>query len=105
MYPIASRQARENIAMSTVGQFGGDQTNELSAIEERVRQYLIEQERKADPSHPFQATVTYGNLCSAIDPEQHYWSWPRFRGIGKVLLHISTFEHGHGRPLLSALVV
>src|SRR5262249_43068168 len=32
-------------------------------------------------------------------------SWPRFRGIGRVLLRVSTFEHDRGRPLLSALVV
>ncbi len=67
--------------------------------------YLIERARKADADRPFQATLAYGDLCSAIDPDQHYWSWPRFRGIGKMLLHISTFEHEQGRPLLSALVV
>lgn len=77
----------------------------LAAVEERVRQYLIETARKADRARPFHATVTYGDLCSAIDPDQHYWSYPRFRGIGKVLLHISTLEHAAGRPLLSALVV
>lgn len=80
-------------------------TGRLSTIEERVRQYLIEQARRADPDHPFQATVTYGHLCKAIDPEQRYWVAPRYRGIGKTLLHVSTFEHEAGRPLLSALVV
>jgi hypothetical protein len=77
----------------------------LSAVEERVRQYLIERARRADIQQPFRATITYGDLCEAIDPDQRYWSWPRFRGIGKVLLHVSTFEHEQGRPLLSALVV
>jgi hypothetical protein len=77
----------------------------LSAVEERVRQYLIERAAKTDPGHPFQARVTYGDLCQAIDPEQQYWAWPRFRGIGKVLGRISTFEHEQGRPMLSALVV
>lgn len=77
----------------------------LAAVEERVRQYLIELAAKTDPHHPFKSTVTYGDLCKAIDPEQNYWSWPRFRGIGKVLARISTFEHEQGRPMLSALVV
>ena len=77
----------------------------LSAIEERVRQYLIERAKRADPAHPFQSKITYGDLCDAIDPDQHYWSYPRFRGIGTVLGRVSTVEHDHGRPMLSALVV
>ena len=77
----------------------------LSAIEERVRQYLIERAKSADSGQPFQATITYSDLCGGIDPDQQYWSWPRFRGIGKVLGRISTFEHQEGRPMLSALVV
>jgi hypothetical protein len=78
----------------------------LTAIEERVRQYLIEERaKKADSDHPFLATITYMDLCHAIDPDQHYWAYPRFRGIGKVLGRISTFEHQQGHPLLSALVV
>ena len=79
--------------------------NRLAAIEERVRQYLIQAAKNADPDHPFKATITYGDLCGAIDPEQQYWAWPRFRGIGKVLGRISTFEHEEGRPMLSTLVV
>jgi hypothetical protein len=70
-----------------------------------VRSYLIERVRKSDPLRPFQAKIVYGALCGAIDPDGHYWSWPRFRGIGKVLGRISTYEHEHGRPLLSVLVV
>ena len=77
----------------------------LTPIEERVRQYLIERAKKTDPGRPFQAKVIYGDLCKAIDPEEHYWAWPRFRGIGKVLGRISTFEREQGRPMLSALVV
>lgn len=84
-------------AVETVGR--------LTPIEERVRQYLAARAEKTDPSHPFQAKITYSGLCSAIDPDQHYWAHPRFRGIGKTLGRISTFEHEQGRPLLSALVV
>jgi hypothetical protein len=83
-----------------------ESVGKLTAVEERVHQYLIEERaKKAEPDHPFQATITYMDLCQAIDPEQHYWSYPRFRGIGKVLGRISAFEHQQGHPLLSALVV
>jgi hypothetical protein len=77
----------------------------LTGIEERVRQYLIERAKSTDPAHPFQSKITYGDLCGAIDPDQHYWSYPRFRGIGTVLGRVSTVEHDQGRPMLSALVV
>jgi len=78
----------------------------LTTVDQRVRQYLIEEKaKKADLDRPFKATITYMDLCQAIDPDQQYWSYPRFRGIGKVLARISTFEHQQGRPMLSALVV
>jgi hypothetical protein len=70
-----------------------------------VRTYLIEKARSASPGSPLQARITYTDLCRAIDPEQQYWAPPRFRGIGKLLGHISAYEHENGRPLLSALVV
>jgi hypothetical protein len=82
-----------------------DSDGRLTPIEEQVRQYLIEKAKKTDLLRPFQAKVIYGDLCKAIDPEEHQWAWPRFRGIGKVLGRISTFEHERGRPMLSALVV
>jgi hypothetical protein len=77
----------------------------LNPIEERIRQFLIERAKKCDPSRPFAAKVTYQDLCAAIDPDEHYFKWPRFRGIGPALGHVSTYEHNQGRPLLSALVV
>jgi hypothetical protein len=78
----------------------------LDPIEERVRQFLIERAKRADPSHPFaHSTITYGELCAAIDPDEHYWRGPRYRGIGQVLGRVSTFEDAQGRPMLSALVV
>src|SRR6266545_6114335 len=77
----------------------------LSPIEDRVRQYLVARAKKADRRRPSEAKITYSGLCSAIDPDQHYWARPRFRGIGQTLGRICTFEHEQGRPLLSALVV
>ena len=77
----------------------------LSPIGERLRQFLIKLAQDADLNHPFAATITYGRLCEAIDPDQAYFKPPRYRGIGKVLGQISTYEHRQGRPMLSALVV
>lgn len=83
-----------------------ESVNGLTAVEKRVRQYLIEERaKKVNPDRPFMAKISYMDLCHAIDPDEHYWAYPRFRGIGKVLGRISTFEHQQGRPLLSALVV
>jgi hypothetical protein len=78
---------------------------ELNPAEERVRQILIEQAKQPDPQSPREALITYGDLCAAADPDQEFWKKPRYRGIGSALGHISTYEHEHGRPLLSALVV
>jgi hypothetical protein len=81
------------------------QDDGLDAVTERVREYLISRAQAADPARPFAAVVTYGDLVDEADPEHAYFAWPRFRGIGEVLRRISTYEHQHGRPMLSALVV
>ena len=77
----------------------------LAAVEVRVRQHLIQGVKDAGIGHPFEATISYTDLCKVIDPEQHYWSSPLFQGVGKLLNRISAYEHQRGRPLLSALVV
>jgi hypothetical protein len=77
----------------------------LTPAEERVRHILIERAKKTDPQAPLGARITCGDLCATADPDQASWKAPRYRGIGSVLGHISTYEHEHGRPLLSALVV
>src|SRR5262249_7234528 len=82
-----------------------DRRGTLSPVEERIRQFLIQRAGDVDPSRPFAAVMTSGDLCKAIDPDEKYWSWPRFRGIGPVLGRVSTWEHMHKRPMLSALVV
>jgi hypothetical protein len=110
-YPFKSPQARDVCEIETAcAKRLSDPSyrvppGRLSGVEERVREYLIEQAKKTDPDRPFQAKITYGDLCNSIDPEQHFWSWPRFRGVGSALGRISTFEHEQGRPMLSALVV
>jgi hypothetical protein len=77
----------------------------LSAVEVDVRWSLIEQAQGTDSRYPLRAKVSYQDLCAETDPDQRYWVRPRFRGIGKVLSRISTYEHENGRPLLSCLVV
>jgi len=77
----------------------------LSAIEVRVRWSLIERVQATDPSYPLRARISYQDLCAENDPDRRYWVPPRFRGIGKVLGRISTYEHENGRPLLSCLAV
>ena len=77
----------------------------LADVEVRMRQHLIERARNTSPDRAIEARITYGGLCKTIDPKQRYWSGPRFRGLGKVLARIGVFEHAHGRPLLTALVV
>jgi hypothetical protein len=80
-------------------------SQELSPLDQRVRAFLISRARQADPDRPFRAKTEYQQVGRAIDPEEHYWAWPRFRGLGEVLGNVSVFEHEHDRPLLSALVV
>lgn len=77
----------------------------LDPLDERVRQFLIQRARDTNPEQPFTAVITYGDLCHALDPDEHYWTAPRYRGIGPVLGRVSTWEHAQDRPLLSALVV
>ena len=80
-------------------------SQELSPIEQRVRAFLISRAKEADPDRLSGAKIEYQQLGKAIDPEENYWAWPRFRGLGDVLGNVSVFEHEHDRPLLSALVV
>jgi hypothetical protein len=80
-------------------------SQELSPNDRRVREFLISRARQADPDRLSSAKIEYQQLAKAIDPQEHYWAWPRFRGLGEVLGNVSVFEHEHDRPLLSALVV
>jgi hypothetical protein len=80
-------------------------SQKLFPIDQRVRAFLISKARQADPDRLSTAKIEYQELAKAIDPQEHYWAWPRFRGLGDVLGNVSEFEHDHDRPLLSALVV
>ena len=80
-------------------------SQELSPVEQRVRAFLVSRARQADPDRLSSARIEYQELAKAIDPQEQYWAWPRFRGLGDVLGNVSVFEDDHDRPLISALVV
>lgn len=80
-------------------------SQELTPVERRVREFLIGKAKQADPDKLSTAKIEYQQVGAAIDPDQRYWAWPRFRGLGDVLGNISVFERENDRPLLSALVV
>jgi len=77
----------------------------LNDHERQVQQFLQDQARNANPADPVAACLTYGDLCHAIDPDEHIWKRPRYKGIGQALGHVSLYEVHHHRPLLSALVI
>jgi hypothetical protein len=43
-------------------------------------------------------------LCAAVDPDQRYFSKPRFRGIGPALRAVSLYEHGQEHAVWRAEV-
>jgi hypothetical protein len=77
----------------------------LSPLAQRVDAYLAQWAKDTDPARPFTGTIAYSELCTAIDPDRHYWVPRRYKGIGRILAQVSSYEHAHGRPMLSALVV
>jgi len=47
-------------------------SQELSALEQRVRAFLISRARQSDPDRVSTARIEYQELAKAIDPEEHY---------------------------------
>lgn len=90
---------------SWLADFNGERFIKLNNDELAVQRYLRERARQASPHNPRAVCITYGDLCKAIDPDERIWKHPRYKGIGRALGHVSFYEHHHGRPLLSALVV
>lgn len=92
-------------ARSWLADYNGERFIKLNDHERAVQRYLRDRTRQAAPQNPRVACITYGELCKAIDPDEQVWRHPRYKGIGQALGHVSVYEHRHGRPLLSALVV
>ncbi len=77
----------------------------LSPLAQCVHAYLAQRAGNTDPARPFTGRIAYGRLCTALDPRHQYWVPRRYKGIGQILGQVSSYEHAHGRPMLSALVV
>lgn len=77
----------------------------LSPLAHRVYAYLVQRAGDTDPAKPFTGTISYSDLCTALDPERRHWRPRRYKGIGQILAEVSSYEHAHRRPMLSALVV
>ncbi len=80
----------------------------LTLRERRIRRILIGRaQAAADPS---EALIFYKDLYWAVPPELPTNSYPGngqawSRELATRLYHISTYEHEHGRPLLTVFVV
>ena len=74
----------------------------LTNPERELRAYLIGRATNANTADLGAAKLTYG-AAAATSPGA--WPGARFTGIGVSLGNISRYEHAHGRPLLSVLVV
>ena len=80
----------------------------LTPFERRVRARVVELAQGGSPADPRQSCITYLRLGAEIDPThtlRYPSTRPPFRGFNGVLGNISQYEHEHGRPLLTALVV
>jgi hypothetical protein len=82
-----------------------DFAGSLSPLAQQVHAYLMRRASDTNPARPFTGTIAYSTLCTALDPMRHHWVPRRYKGIGKILAEVSSYEHAHGRPMLSALVV
>jgi hypothetical protein len=80
----------------------------LTPAEELLREFLVEQARKADPGAAEAAMITYTELAEALDRDGELgWrqSYPRFTPLRAPLYHVALYEAEHNRPLVTALVV
>jgi hypothetical protein len=77
----------------------------LSELEERTRQFLKVRAIEAKLTDPKASTITYTELRDKMDPSAQTWTGHRCTGIAESLDRINRYEHDHGRPMISALVV
>ncbi|MFD5200224.1 hypothetical protein ACFWM7_08695 [Streptomyces sp. NPDC058375] len=79
----------------------------LTPIERDMHRLLRSLAQVGDPADPLSACIGYKEFVQRVDPHglDPYTSQGQMRGLYPKLGHISVYEHQHGRPLLSALVV
>ncbi|WP_225634631.1 hypothetical protein [Streptomyces solaniscabiei] len=79
----------------------------LTPIERDMHRLLRSLAKAGDPVDPLSACIGYKEFVQRVDPHglDPYTSQGQMRGLYPKLGHISVYEHQHGRPLLSALVI
>ncbi|UQW99257.1 hypothetical protein [Streptomyces sp. RerS4] len=79
----------------------------LTPIERDMHRLLRSLAQAGDPGDPLSACISYTEFAQRVDPHglDPYTSQNQMHGLYPKLGHISVYEHQHGRPLLSALVV
>lgn len=81
----------------------------LTAKERVIWAALRNRARAASPNDADRSCISYNELGHQVDPDGLWkgqpMTRPPFRGLNIALGHISRYEHEHGRPLLSSLVV
>ncbi|MEU2182480.1 hypothetical protein [Streptomyces thermolilacinus] len=79
----------------------------LTPVERDMHRLLRSRAKAGDPADPLSACISYKDFAQCVDPHglDPYTSQGQMRGLYPKLGHISVYEHQHGRPLLSALVI
>ncbi|MFE1877947.1 hypothetical protein ACFW9N_45135 [Streptomyces sp. NPDC059496] len=79
----------------------------LTPLERDMHRLLRSLAQAGDPGDPLSACISYKEFAQRVDPHglDPYTSQNQMHGLYPKLGHISVYEHQHGRPLLSALVV
>ncbi|MET9768568.1 hypothetical protein [Streptomyces sp. NPDC006415] len=79
----------------------------LTPIERDMHRLLRSLAQAGDPADPHSVCIGYKDFAQRADPQglDPYTSQGRMHGLYPKLGHISVYEHQHGRPLLSALVI
>jgi hypothetical protein len=79
----------------------------LTPVEREMHRLLRSLAKAGDPVDPLSACIGYKEFAQRVDPHglDPHTSQGQMLGLYPKLGHISVYEHQHGRPLLSALVV
>jgi hypothetical protein len=94
-----------NAAEQWLANYNGEKFIELDAFQHAARRHLISRAATTGPAGPMGARITYGDLGDQLDPGKRRCKGQRRTHIGHDLGCISQYEHEHGRPLPSSIVV
>jgi hypothetical protein len=85
--------------------YSGEKFIKLDEFQHAARRRLINRAASTDPTDPFSARINYQRFRDQVDPKGQRWKGWRCTGIAHDLGCISQYEHEHGRPLPSSIVV